>query len=130
MKSKTSAALLLILTFLMGAVTGAVSYYLYHDRVAAATVRSGGSHDPVNQLAQALSLDPNQKEELKVIMEQSRDRYRALSQQMRPQYEAIRNEMRQQIRQILRDDQKPRFEEFLKNLERLRQREHDSKGSQ
>jgi hypothetical protein len=77
-----------------------------------------------------LSLDPNQKEELKVIMEQSRDRYRALSQQMRPQYEAIRNEMRQQIRQILRDDQKPRFEEFLKNLERLRQREHDSKGSQ
>ncbi len=129
MKSKTSAALLLILTFLLGGITGAVSYSLYQNHVAAANPRPNNSHDPVNELAQALKLDAKQKETLKTIMDQSRDRYHALSQQIRPQYEAIRNETRQQIRQILYDDQKARFEEFLTDLDR-RHKERESRSSQ
>lgn len=129
MKSKTSAALLLILTFLLGGITGAVSYSLYQNHVAAANPRSNDSHDPVNELAKALSLDSKQKETLKGIMDQSRDRYRALSRQMRPQYETIRNDTRQQIRQILHDDQKARFENFLRDLDK-RHREREAKSSQ
>lgn len=129
MKSKTSAALLLILTFLLGGITGAVSYSLYQNHVAAANPKPNSSRDPVNELAQALKLDAGQKETLKKIMDQSRDRYHALSQQIRPQYEAIRNETRQQIRQILYEEQKTRFEDFLKDLDR-RHKEHESKSSQ
>jgi uncharacterized membrane protein len=120
MKSKTSAALLLFLTFVLGGIAGAVSYSLLRSQVAAEGRRS---RDPVNQMAQALDLDGKQKEMLKQIMEQSRDRYHALSQQMRPQYDAIRDETRHQIRQILREDQKARFEDFLKNLDTQRQRD-------
>ncbi len=118
MKSKTSAALLLILTFVLGGITGAVSYSLYQNQVAASTPRPNNARDPVNEMAATLGLDSAQKETLRRIMDQSRDRYHALSQQIRPQYEAIRNDTRQQIRQILRDDQKARFEEFLGNLDR------------
>ena len=80
-------------------------------------------------LAQNLSLDEKQKEILKGIVDQSRDRYRVLSAQFRPQYETIRNETRQQIRQILREDQRARFEDFLRDTEK-RHKERDSKSSQ
>ncbi len=129
MKSKTSAAMLLFLTFVLGGITGAVSYSLYLNQVAASGPRSNNSRDPVNELAQALSLDASQRQTLRHIMDQSRERYHALSQQIRPQYEAIRSETRQQIRQILRDDQKVRFEQFLQNLDK-RHREREAKGSQ
>jgi uncharacterized membrane protein len=123
MKSKTSAALLLFLTFVLGGIAGAVSYSLYHNQVAAEARRSSSARDPVNQMARALDLDAKQKQMLKQIMEESRDRYHALSQQMRPQYDAIRDESRRLIRQILREDQKARFEEFLRNLDAQRQRD-------
>ncbi len=115
MQSKTSASLLLIITFLLGGVTGSVSYYLYQRH---APSRQGPPRDPVNDMAKALGLDAQQKVTLKSIMDQSRDRYRALSQQMRPQYDVIRDDTRRQIRHILRDDQKPRFEDFLKEVDR------------
>jgi uncharacterized membrane protein len=129
MKSKTSASLLLVLTFLLGGVAGAVSYSLYQNHVVAANSKYNNPRDIVNVLAQNLSLDAKQKDTLKGIIDQSRDRYRVLSAQFRPQYETIRNETRQQIRQILREDQRARFEDFLKDTDK-RHKEHDSKSSQ
>ena len=128
MKSKTSASLLLVLTFLLGGVAGAVSYSLYQNHVVTNS-RGNNPRDIVNVLAQNLSLDAKQKTTLKGIIDQSRDRYRVLSTQFRPQYEAIRNETRQQIRQILHEDQRARFEDFLKDMDR-RHRDHDAKGPQ
>jgi len=128
MKSKTSAALLLVLTFLLGGVAGAVSYSLYQNHVAANS-RYNNPRDIVNVLAQNLSLDAKQKDTLKGIIDQSRDRYRVLSVQFRPQYETIRNETRQQIRQILHEDQRARFEDFLKDTDK-HHKERDSKSSQ
>lgn len=130
MKSKTGAALLLLLTFLMGSVAGAVSFYLYRDHFTAASPRRSGSQ-PSSQgitgvLGNYLDLDAQQKEELKTIISRSRDHYRALSQQFRPQYEMIRNETRQQIRHILRPDQRAKFEEFLQDMER-RHKERDAR---
>jgi hypothetical protein len=138
MKSKTSAALLLILTFMLGGVMGGVSYSLYQHQMSGPTSRP--RRDPVNDLAKALNLDAGQKETLHKIMDRSRERYRELDQQMRrqyettrqqmrPQYDVIRTESRQEIRQILREDQKARFEEYLKEMARQR-REREPKSSQ
>ena len=117
-KSKTWAALLLLLTFLLGGVAGAVSHYLYVRRMPPPGPRGGQRGSPFDitqELARGLDLDAQQKEKLHAIVTQSRERYRALSQQFRPQYDAIRDETRQQIRQILREDQRQRFEDFLKD---------------
>ena len=120
MRSKTSATLLLVLTFMMGGIAGAASFYLYQNQVAARNAKS--SSQPSSQgitgvLANYLDLDTQQKEELKIIIGRSRDRYKVLSQQFRPQYEMIRNETRQQIRHILHPDQQAKFEKFLQDLD-------------
>jgi len=130
MKSKTSAALLLVLIFFLGGVAGGVGHYLYSSHVSAAQNQPGRRYSPgeiAQEMAQALQLDEKQKEDLQVIFKQSRERYRALSTQFHTQYETIRGETREQIRQILREDQKPRFETFLKNMEK-RRREHQTQA--
>ncbi len=129
MRSRTSAALLLILTFLMGGIAGAVSHHIYQNHIATRSTKSPSqpsSQGITGVMASYLDLDAQQREELKTIISRSRDRYRALSQQFRPQYEMIRNETRQQIRHMLRPDQRPRFEEFLQDMDK-RHKERDSR---
>ena len=120
MKYKTGAALLLVAVFLLGGITGGVTHNLYRDHVKAAGPRQPIRRDGAEEFAQALNLDAKQKETLEAIFKQGREHYRALSQQFRPQYEALRNETHEQIRQILREDQKVRFEEFLKEMNKRR----------
>src|SRR5687768_17650734 len=96
MKSKTNAAVLLLGTFLLGAVSGAVSFSLYRSHVNAASPKKdsqpSGPNKIVEELARGLAMDSVQKEKLAVIIKQSRDRYRALSKQFRPQYDTIRDQ--------------------------------------
>jgi len=92
MRTRTSAALLLALTFLLGTVTGAVLHYLYigHSTPAAGRPERREPRDLVEDMSRALGLDNAQKEKLSVIISQTRDRYRELSKGFRPQYDAIR----------------------------------------
>ncbi len=123
MKTRTSATLVLLLTFVLGGIAGAVGYYLFAGRVGAAGSREGGRPSPhhiVEDLAQALALDATQKEQLQAIITEGRERYRALSEQMRPQFEEIRHQTREQIRQILREDQKPGLDRFFQELDKRR----------
>ncbi len=132
MKSKTSAGLLIVLIFLLGAVAGAVGTYLVQTHVLAVGPRSinhTGPHDVVEELAQALSLSADQEDKLKTIIHQSRERYRALSMQVRPQYDTIRSETRQEIRQILTDEQKARFEKIVQEIDE-RHKTHQHKANQ
>ena len=124
MKTKTSATLVLLLTFILGGITGALGYYLYARRSVIALARDGGRpsnpHHLVEELAQALSLDSSQKSKLEAIIAESRERFRTLSEQVHPQYEQIRHQTRDQIRQMLREEQKPRLDEFFKELDKRR----------
>lgn len=123
MKSRTRATLLMLGIFMLGGIAGSVSVYLYRSQVEASGPRgSRSSRNVVEDLARSLNLDVDQKERLKVIIDQSRDRYRALSLQFRPQYQLIRTETRDAIRQILREDQRVQFEERIKEMD-TRQRE-------
>jgi uncharacterized membrane protein len=128
MKSKLSVALLWILVFLLGGVSGAVTRYLYREHLKTpAPAVAQKPKDIVEGMARELKLDAEQKESLKTIFGQTRQQVRALNQQYKPQYEAlnqqyrpkfqaIRNETDAKIRQILRPDQKELFEEFLKKV--------------
>jgi len=118
MKSKLGITLSWVLVFLLGAVSGAVGHYLYRDHVkpAVAPMTPPKPGAILDRMANMLRLDTQQKESLKTIFAQSRERYRALGQQYRPQWETIRNETNEQIKQILRPDQRAKFEEFLKRV--------------
>ena len=115
MKSKLGVILLGILVFLLGGIAGAVSRYLYCERVKASVPKTiPRVEDVVERMAGILKLDAQQKIEIKVIIGESRNRYRELSRQFRPQYEKIVQESDNRIRALLRDNQKPLFEEFIK----------------
>ena len=120
MQSKTSATFLLVGTFLLGGVTGGVSYSIYRGHFSPepprASQRPAGRPNVVEDLARDLSLDPDQKEKLKVIIGKTRERYRELHKQMGPDFQKIRNEGDEEIRGILRPDQKVRFEAILRDI--------------
>jgi Spy/CpxP family protein refolding chaperone len=128
MKSKLNVVLLGILIFVLGGVAGAVSYYIYRDHNKAAAAKTGtGPRDIVEGMARELNLDAQQKEKLRVIFGESRNRFQELNERFRPLYEnlnnqfwpqwqKIRDETDDQVRKILRPDQKAHFEEFLKKV--------------
>ncbi len=130
MKSKTSAALLLVAIFCLGCVAGGFAHFLYRANLgttAAARARVPNSHDIVEEMALQLKMDSRQKEQLRVIVQQSRDRYRVLSRQFQPQYEKIRGETNEAIRTILSPDQRRQYDATLERMDaRHREHTHDS----
>jgi hypothetical protein len=126
MKSKTSAALLLVAIFCLGGLAGGFTQFLYRvnfSSSAAPRSRVPNSHDIVEEMALQLKMDAGQKEQLRAIVQQSRDRYRVLSRQFQPQYEKIRGETSDAIRAILRPDQRKEYEATLEKMD-ARHREH------
>jgi len=130
MKSKTTAALLLISIFLLGGVAGGMSHYIYRNHLRSnpqQRPRIPGAHDIAEEMAQGLNLDAKQKEQLRAIIQLSTERYRTLSRQFRPQYEKIRTEANDAIRAILRPEQREIFEETLDRMDsRHRGDTHDA----
>lgn len=118
MNRKTGAVLVLVATFLLGGLAGGVLHYIFRNQVTPATVTQVQSARPpgdiVQDMAKSLGLDDGQKQELRRIFEQSRERYRTLSLQFRPQYDALRRETDEQIRLILRKDQIALYDRLLK----------------
>jgi uncharacterized membrane protein len=120
MKSKLGVILLGILVFLLGGIAGAVSHYIYGEHVKASVPKTiPRVEDVVEGMARVLKLDAQQKAAVKVIIGESRNSYRELSRQFRPQYEKIVQDSDNRIRALLRDDQKPLFEEFLKKIKSM-----------
>jgi len=122
MRSNLSVASLWVVVFLLGGIAGAVSHSLYkeHFTAAASAPAMPKPGEIVERMAREFNLDAQQKESLKNIFAQSRHRYRALGQEYRPQWEAIRNETDEQIKQMLRSDQRAKYEEFLKKVNATR----------
>jgi hypothetical protein len=107
------------MTFLLGSAAGAVlCYMLLNETTAAESSRSSRSRsrDSTEELARALDLDGDQKEQLRGIIKESRSSYRSLSRQFRPQYNVIRQETNEAIRRILHPDQQILYDEMLQEI--------------
>jgi uncharacterized membrane protein len=118
MKSKLGIALSWILVFLLGAIAGTVGHCLYtrQAKPAAAQMTPPKPGEILDKLADMLQLDAQQKESLKAIFANSRQKYQALHEEYKPRWEAIRDDGNEQIKQILRPDQKAKFEAFLEKV--------------
>ncbi|MEJ2245586.1 MAG: hypothetical protein P8Y80_05795 [Acidobacteriota bacterium] len=118
MKSKASIVLLGIVIFLLGAIAGAVSHSLYQEYLKAAFFKASSQPvDIVAGLAKELELDAQQTESLRNIFDESIENSMALSQEIWPQYQTIYKETEQKIKDILREDQRARYEEFLRKFQ-------------
>lgn len=118
MKSKASIVLLGIVIFLLGAIAGAISHSLYQEYLKAAFFKANPQPpDIIGGLAKELQLDAQQTEALRSIFDESIEHSIALSQEIWPRYQNIYNETEQKIKDILRDDQRARYEEFLSQFQ-------------
>jgi len=76
----------------------------------------------VEELTQALGLTSAQSQQIDAILLQRHTEVKSIHDQTDAQIDQVRQKGREQIRAILTPEQKPKFEEFLKNLDQQRKR--------
>jgi Spy/CpxP family protein refolding chaperone len=118
------AALWVGVVFLLGAALGGVIGYSYeHHLVSAASTplpEPERRAHRVHELTEALGLTSAQSQQVDAILLQRHAEVRAIHDQTDAQIEQIRQKGRDQIRAVLTPEQKPKFEELLKNLDQQR----------
>jgi Spy/CpxP family protein refolding chaperone len=120
------AALWVGAVFLLGAALGGVLGYLSAHRTASAANAPRSEPERrarrVEQLTRELSLTPAQSRQVDAILLQRHAESKAIRDQTDAQIDQVHQKGRQQIREILTPEQKPKFEEFLKQLDEERKR--------
>lgn len=116
------AYMLVLAVFVLGLVAGALGGYLWGERVVAAGQSGKRSH--VERLTTLLSLTPQQHEQVRAILADTKAQFDATYDSIRPQMDAIRLQGRQNIRALLTPQQLPLFEDYLRKIDE----ERKSKG--
>ena len=112
--------------FLLGAALGGMVGYSYEHHLVSAA--STPLPEPVRraqrleQLTQLLNLTSAQSQQVDAILLQRHTEAKTIHDQTDAQLEQVHKNGRDQIRAILTPEQKPKFEEFLKNLDQQRKR--------
>jgi len=120
------AVLWVSVVFLLGAALGGTVGYSYaHHLVSAATTplpEPARRTQRVKQLTGLLNLTSAQSQQVDAILQQRHADVKTIHDQTDAQIEQIRQKGRDQLRAVLTPEQKPKFEEFLKNLDQQRKR--------
>jgi Spy/CpxP family protein refolding chaperone len=122
---KRKAAAWVAAVFVLGVALGGVLGYMFarHTVSAAASLSDEAKRaQKVERLTRELNLTDAQRQQLDVILAQVHAEYAAIHKQSDPQIEDARQRGRNRIRAILTEEQKPKFEVFLKNLDEERKR--------
>jgi len=120
------AALWVGIVFLLGAALGGTLGYSYaHHLVSAASTpmpEPARRAQRVKQLTELLNLTSDQIQQIDTILLQKHTEAKAVHDQADAQLDQVHQKGRDDIRAILSPEQKPKFEEFLKNLDDQRKR--------
>jgi len=132
LRSRFSAAFYLALVFASGALVGgfATRLYLTSRPVAAAPRTSPEEYRRryVDEMKARVNLDDQQVQRLQQILDGTRQRYHAQREQDKAEAQAIHARQTEQIRAMLRDDQRPLYEQLRAERERRRQEYDRRKG--
>lgn len=108
-KSKTTALLLLVASFVLGALAGgAVS------ALASGPNKWRSKEAMIERMSADLNLSDAQRDTIGAIIDRHHQRFRA-----------IREEVRQDIRDALTDEQRNRFDALTDSLKKAHDRDHD-----
>lgn len=129
---------LVVVVFALGIALGAVAVHVWDAHVSASQQRPS----VVKQLKDELQLSPDQAKQVDAILNDDRAKFHALDVQRHaewgpqyaaldkerkaewdPKYAQVRQQGRDSIRAILTQDQKVKFEAFLKHLDEERQKQ-------
>jgi len=101
-----------------------VGTYLVTMRVQAARTVGAGDRAPSHMamFTRDLNLTPDQQTQVQAIMNETRAHYAELHQKLDPEYEQVRQQGRDHIRQVLTPEQRPKFEELLRQMDEERRK--------
>ena len=122
MNKTWKAVLGIVLIFIFGCVSGAISTSIvFHHKMAAFLQHPGMAMTEAREkrLTGNLGLDANQKQQVHEYFLQNLEQQKELQKEIQPQVQALNRQTRQQIAAILRPDQKDLFH---KNVERFGKR--------
>ena len=122
------AFLLVFVVFVLGIALGSVGTYVVTTRVLAARPQATLAHNPGHTMAMFtsdLNLNPDQQKQIQAILNDTRARYAALHEKLDPEYEQVRQEGRERIRQVLTPEQRPKFEDLLRQMDEDRRQAAD-----
>lgn len=119
--------LVILVVFVLGGVTGASLNTLYRARVLArGDMRGPRNPDQMlEKMRGDLGLNDQQSQQIRAILDDTRNQYRSLRTEVRPRYDTIRQQARVRIRAVLSPDQQKRFDAIV--AERDAKREEDSR---
>jgi len=109
-------ALCILLIFIIGAASGVLAMHIVYKRHMEAFLRGDRKAREeilLNRLSCKLDLDERRREQARAIVEKTHAEMDNIRNQYRPQMEALMYRSQAEMRQILRPDQKGKFEQFL-----------------
>jgi Spy/CpxP family protein refolding chaperone len=124
------AVLLVFVLFVLGIALGSLGTYVVTTRVLAARPQTTLARNPghMAMFTRDLNLNPDQQNQIQAILNDTRARYGGLHEKLDPEYEQVRHEGRERIRQVLTPEQRPKFEELLRQMDQDRRQRQATEG--
>jgi Spy/CpxP family protein refolding chaperone len=122
-RAKVIAAALAV--FVLGCVTGAALDSAYRLRAAGPARRP--PHEQrrddhfFESLQRNLNLDARQSEQIRAVIDETREGYRQLRTEVRPRYDSLRRDGRTKIRALLTPEQQQKFDQMTAERDARRQ---------
>ena len=123
---KQRAAIWVFAVFVLGALLGSVSGYLFSERAHAASRPilddDARRAHKVQMLTNDLNLTPDQAKQLDAAIREAQVRFRTIREANQPQIDATRAQAREKVRSFLTPEQRPKYEDYLRKLDEERKR--------
>lgn len=119
MTDRPRALIILIAVFLLGCITGTIGAYIWSKKSLDFRAPMMGSGPQVRgqgrqRMTDLLKLTPEQESRFREIMAESRRKLGELQKEQIPKIEAIRIETNRKFSETLNEEQRKKFEAFLK----------------
>ena len=124
---KQRAAVWVFAVFVLGALLGSVSGYLFAERAHAENGRPPLSDDArraqkVAVLTRDLNLTSDQAKQVDDVIRDAQGKFKAIREASQPQIDATRAQARERVRAFLTPEQRTKYEAYLKKLDEERRR--------
>jgi hypothetical protein len=130
---RRKAAVWLVLVFVLGAATGGVfGYTLAHRTLAAGKPQIQTDAErraqKVQEMTQAVGLSTDQAQKIDAIIAGAQAEGHTIRDKSDADMDTVRQKARDQMRALLTADQKPKFEEYVNQLDAQRKRQKEMQG--